>query len=183
MKKGILVLSMLVALVGVLVVPMAALAVTTTDVGGTMPDVTLTLAAPSGITLGSLYGATGDATGASATPGTVLCLMNPTGYTLKINSNKTDGKMQETGSGTLAAVLRVTPTLGDGTGATVSPGSLTDVTVTTTSNQTVGTTTASSPTETGTNAITLSVKQAKQITGVPTATYSLTLTFTASANS
>ena len=180
MKKRILILGLVLALTEALVMPMAALA--DTQVSGTFPSATLEVTAPTNISLGSLYGSTGDASGSAATPGTVLCLMNASGYTLKVNSNKTDGKMQESGNGKLDAVLRVTPTLVTGTGATVTNAGLSDVTVLDTPLQTVGTTAASSPSETGTNSITLS-KQAKQITGVAGGTYSLTLTFTASANS
>jgi hypothetical protein len=173
---------MVLALTAVMAAPMAASAVDTTAVSGTMPALTLSITAPSAITLGSLYGATGDATGTSGTPGTVLSLMNPTGYKLEINSNKTDGKMQET-TGKLDTVLRVTADLVTGTGATATQVIADDVTVLDTPLQIVGTTAASSPTETGTNSITLSVAQAKQITGVAGATYTLTLTFTVTANS
>ena len=183
MGKRILILGMALALTASLLMPMAALADTTTQVTGTLPSASITITAPSGITLGSLYGSTGDTTGSSATPGTVLSLMNASGYTLKINSNKTDGKMQEPGSGKLDAVLRVTPTLATGTGAEATNSALTDATILDTPLQTVGTTAASSPSETGTNTISLSVKQAKQIGGVAGGSYTLTLTFTATANS
>jgi hypothetical protein len=139
---------------------------------------TLEVTAPSPITLGSLYGATGYATGTSSTSGTVLCEGYANGYTLKINSNKADGIMQEPGNQKLANALLVTADLVDGTGASATQVIADDVTVTT-GLQEVGHTTASSS---GTNNIALSVKQAKQITGVPGATYSLTLTFTASVN-
>ena len=140
------------------------------------PD-TLEVTAPSNITLDSLYG-TGDATGTSATPGTVKC-NSTNGYTLTINSSDADGKMFINSSTKLAAPLKVTSTLEKGTGADVtSGGTLTDVVVTR-EQQTVGGTNESS---TGTNNITLSVSQARQTTGAAGATYSLILTFTATAN-
>ena len=141
---------------------------------GADPD-TLEVTAPSDITLGSLYG-TGDATGTSATNGSVKCDY-ANGYTLTIKSSDADGKMYS-GANKLAAPLKVTAVLADGTGATVTnTGNPTDAAVTTTPT-TVGGTDASS---TGTNVITLSVSQARQTAGVA-GTYSLTLTFTATAN-
>jgi len=139
---------------------------------------TLEVTAPSSITLGSLYGATGYATGTSATSGTVLCEGYANGYTLKIHSNKADGMMQEPGSGKLVADLKVTADLVNGAGAPVTQVIGDDISVTTVL-QEVGHTAAPSSSM---NNIALSVKQAKQITGVPGATYSLTLTFTASPN-
>jgi len=178
-RKKILGIALALALVTALATPLAALA--DTEVSGTLPAVTLDVTAPSAIDLESLYGETGDVEGTSVTPGTVLSLMNATGYSLAIKSDKSDGIMQETGSGKLADALRVTADLVDGTGAPATQVIGDDVDMTA-SDQVVGTTAASSPTETGTNSITLSVKQAKQITGVAGATYSLTLTFTATAN-
>ena len=136
---------------------------------------TLEITPPSNITLGSLYG-TGDATNSSATPGSVKCEGYP-GYTLTIKSDDDDGKMYS-GANKLAAPLKVTAVLEKGTGAEVTPTGNPDNEAVTTTPITVGSTSAPAPTETGTNAITLSVSQAKQLTGVA-GDYSLNLTFTA----
>jgi hypothetical protein len=139
----------------------------------------LEVIAPSAIALGSLYGTTGDVTGAAGTPGTVLS--TDSGYTLKITSSDPEGKMSLDGLGVtdLATALKVTAALIQNTGAPVTTGSsVTGVPVLTTSDLTVGATSAPSA---GVNNITLSVAQPKQTTGT-TGGYSITLTFTATAN-
>ena len=139
---------------------------------GADPD-TLEVTAPSNITLGSLYG-TGNATGTSATNGTVLCDY-ALGYTLKIKSDNSTGAMYS-GDNMLAAPLKVTAVLSTGDGAEVTQVMSPDQVVTM-SEQTVGWTNASS---TGTNNIALSVSQARQTSGAA-GEYSLILTFTATA--
>ena len=151
-----------------------------TKVTGTLPEATLELTAPTDITLvDTLYG-TGDAIGSSTTEGSVLCYGVPSsGYTLSISSDKGDGIMTS-GANTLLAALLVTATLLTGDGAEVTPTGNPDNEAVTTTPITVGSTSAPAPTETGTNAITLSVSQARQTSGAA-GEYSLILTFTATA--
>ena len=177
MSKKILALGLVLALAAVMVIPVAVSAATSGDttVSGEVSAV-LEVTAPDAITLNSLIGASGDDTGSSSN-GSVTCT-DANGYTLKINSNRADGKMAS-GGNELNGVLRVSTTLTTSTGATVTNAALSDVTVTTTSNQTVGTTSA--PGVSGSNTFSVSVKQAKQSTAAA-GTYSLTLTFTVSAN-
>jgi len=172
---------MVVALVAAMLVPTAALA-ETTNVGGTIPAVVLTITPPEVIALGSLYGTATPATGTSDPAGSVLCT-DPDGYALTIASDDSGGYMSLDGAGAtdLAAVLEVTAALVQGDGAAVTGGTaITDATVTSTP-AAMGSTTAGAPEDDGENSITLSVSQAPQIIGAPGA-YSYILTFTASAN-
>lgn len=140
----------------------------------------LEVTAPSPITLGSLYGTTGDVEDTSGTPGTVLCT-DAGGYTLKITSNDPDGIMSLDGAHVtdLVAALKVTAALVQGDGAPITTGSsVTGVPVLTTSDLTVG---ATSAPDADVNNITLSVAQPPQTTGTA-GSYSITLTFTATAN-
>ena len=180
MKRLISSIVALVVMLSLVAVP-AALAGPTGDTGvtGNLPIASLEVTAPADITLGTLFG-TGNATGSSTTNGTVLCTMYTNGYTLNISSDKADGNMTSNGN-TLLAALLVTATLANGTGAEVIPTAYPDNEAVNTTPITVGSTTAPAPTETGTNNITLSVKQPKQTTGVG-GNYSLNLTFTASVN-
>ncbi len=142
------------------------------------PGLEVTAPSPN-IVLGSVYGTTGNVTGTSGTPGTVLSTDG--GYTLKVRSNDPDGNMSLGGLGVtdLAAALKVTAALVQNTGAPITTGSsVTGVAVTSGTPLTVGATSASSA---GVNNITLSVSQPKQTTGT-TGGYSITLTFTATAN-
>jgi hypothetical protein len=181
--KKLLAMGAVLALVGVIVAPMAAFAVDgTTTVSGVLALGAIEVTGPGAISIPSLYG-TGDAVGTSGTShGTVLCT-SAGGYKLYISSDKGDGKMEDGAVPTphkLLGALKVTPTLVTNTGATVGGGPLSGVVVTTTQ-QEVGSTGAGSPTEAGLNWIDLSVAQPKQITGDP-GTYQIVLTFTATAN-
>ena len=179
MKRLISSIVALVVMLSLVAVPAALAEEGVTKVTGTLPEASLEITAPSDITLDSLFG-TGSATGSSTLSGTVLCLMYEGGYTLKIKSDNSTGAMYS-GENKLDAALKVTATLEKGDGADVTSGdTLTDVVVTT-SEQTVGSTSEPAPTADGKNDITLSVSQARQTAGVA-GTYSLTLTFTATAN-
>lgn len=100
MKKRILTLGMVLALVSVLVMPTAALATTTGVTGDVVEGYTFT--APSAIPLGSMTPgtpATGDSAGS-------LEGNSPTGYNVKgidLNTEVTAGYMLIVGNGTLAA--------------------------------------------------------------------------------
>ena len=180
MKRLISSIVALVVMLSLVAVPAALAQQDVTGVTGTLPAASLEVTAPTDITLvDTLYG-TGNVIG-SSTDGSVLCYGVPSlGYTLKIKSDNSTGKMYS-GANKLAAPLLVTAVLEKGTGADVtSGGTLTDVVVTT-SEQTVGSTSEPAPTADGKNDITLSVSQARQTAGVA-GTYSLTLTFTATAN-
>ncbi len=184
MKRKILVLASVLALVVALAVPMTALAVTTddTDVSGSIPADVLEITPPSAISLGDLYGTTGDVSGTSATPGTVLSTYVG-GYNLTIKSDDATGYMGLGGQAgaDLAAVLKVTPSIVTDTGATVTNAGLTGVTVVTATPQEVGTTSAPAPETGGTNSITLTVEQPRQTTGT-TGAYSYILTWTVTSN-
>ena len=141
----------------------------------------LEITAPSGpdsgpIDLGSLIG-TDDATRTSTIDGTVTCT-EANGYTLKINSNNTNGKMAYSGT-ELNAPLLVSATLIPASGAAITTGgTLTNATITTTK-QEIGETSEAGPG--GANIFSISLKQAQQAVA-PVGTYNITLTFTLTAN-
>ena len=159
-KKLLIGLLAAVVLVAVTVAPVMA-DTGTTDITGNVPAV-LELTAPSAIALGDMSPAASPDTGSSATPGSVKC-NDQDGYTVTVESNKADGKMQSPTTNTLTNALDVTT------------GSLSGVTVTTTPQTCVDT---SAPGETS---IDLSVSQVIAYTDAADTGYSITLTYTASA--
>ena len=149
-----------------------------TGVTGTLPAATIEVTAPTNITLGSLYGASGTVD-MSATNGSVKCSGGVSaGYTLKINSDDAAGKMFINVTTKLDAALLVTSRIWKGDGADVTNTTYPNNEFVNTTGANIGSTTAPSD---GTNDITLDVSQAKQATGVA-GNYSLNLTFTATAN-
>ena len=179
MKRLISSIVALVVMLSLVAVP-AALAQEegVTGVTGTLPAASLEITAPTNITLDTLYGA-GDAIGSSTTNGSVACYGGPSsGYTLSIKSDDADGKMFINSSTKLDAALLVTATLANGTGATVTPTGYPDNQAVNTTGGDMGSTTESTETNVTKNDITLSVSQAKQLTGVA-GDYSINLTFTA----
>jgi hypothetical protein len=178
--KKLITLAIALAMLATMIVPVAALAAPdsgTVVVTGPL-SFTLEIADPSAITLGEIYGSTGDAAGTGGTGGTVTCT-EPTGYNLTISSSDADGKLKKDGTGAqLANALKVTASLNTGAGAEVTQTSITDAAVKDDPVTPLGSTTTGS---TGANTITLSVAQPKQITGTA-GSYSITLTFTATAN-
>lgn len=192
LKKRILTLGIVFALLMALVIPVSvAMAADTgdTDVGGnlTIPPGVLSVKAPSGITLGDLYGE-GDAIGGYdpiddpyVGRGDVYCT-HEFGYTLTLESDQAEGKLSLDGLGEtlLTDALKVTPTLTKSFGAPVTNNALTDVAVTTTQ-VVVGYTAGPADSEQKANPIRLSVAQPKQVTGM-SGEYSITLTFTVTAN-
>ena len=177
MKRLISSIVALVVMLSLVAVP-AALAQEegVTGVTGTLPAASLEITAPTNITLDTLYG-TGDAIGSSTTNGSVACYGGPSlGYTLSIKSDNANGKMMS-GANELDAALLVTATLANGTGAEVIPTAYPDNEAVNTTGGDMGSTTESTETNV-TNDITLSVSQARQLTGVA-GDYSINLTFTA----
>ena len=111
MKRRILALASILALVAALAVPMAALA--TTEVTGTQPA-TAELTAPSAIGIGSFT--TGANTGNSGTPGQVVA--NTAGWTLSVEDNN---QAADTGK-MLTGATPLTSALGVGINATAADG-------------------------------------------------------------
>jgi hypothetical protein len=158
-KKLLFSLFAVVVLLAVMATPV--MAAETTEITGNVSEV-LELTAPSGFSLGDMSPTSSPATGSSSTAGSVKC-NDPDGYTVTVESNRADGKMQSTTPNTLTNALAVTT------------GSLSGATVTTTSQECVNT---SAPGETS---ITLSVSQEIVYADAADTGYSITLTYTAAA--
>ncbi len=108
MKRKILVLSMVMALLSALVAPTAVLAAETTEVSGSIPAVVITVAAPSAISLSELpYEGTAQQVVVTAgTPGSVTTVdLRGKSFYVTVAGDST--KLTETGSATLTNALMI----------------------------------------------------------------------------